>query len=138
MVLSTEQLDLPQPQEQLIEPISNISQPQMPNTHGFVLLAYPDLMKFMLLDVSKFGAETLPLYTQSTNSDLLEMTQMTKRIRLDSDSPGVSAPLTPAAEHLDVGNVRVHLAAIALVSSDRLVVLGSNGTVSLFKKRPRS
>ncbi|KAJ7492674.1 hypothetical protein FB451DRAFT_1123732, partial [Mycena latifolia] len=145
VVLATEHLVPPQPRTQLLEPISNISQPQMPDLHGHFLLAYPLSKLVVVLNASKLGPRTFPSYQENTSHDLLEVTQMAKRIRLDSPRP--DAPLARAATEgssfadasfqLDGDMTDVPLAACALTSSGLMVLLGCQGTIWLLRRRLR-
>ncbi|KAJ6604596.1 WD40-repeat-containing domain protein, partial [Mycena vulgaris] len=134
MVLSTQPLIPPQPQTQLLEAISNVSHPQMAaGPNGRFLFAYPDSKLFVILNAAKLEPKKVPSYNEET-SDLVEMTKMTKRIRLDSpepDSPQTRAAVQPSVAEdlfqLDVDTVLI--VACALAPSGIMAVLGSEGTV---------
>jgi hypothetical protein len=127
IVISTEPLTFPE--NVPVDPISNISQPQM--RPGYVLLVYPESTDVLLAHVSKFRPRTLP-----PNNIADSLVDVTKRIRLDesrSPSPDASARGgTPAAEHLfqfDDSEPGVQIAACALTRSGKVVILGSEGRI---------
>ncbi|KAJ7783729.1 hypothetical protein DFH07DRAFT_788908 [Mycena maculata] len=143
-VMATERLVPPsQMPDQVIEPISNISQQQAPGLDGSFLFAFPDSMGFSIVHAAGLTRRAVVPSEESGVDDLLVMTKMTKRIRLDDSPTTLDEPSTSVSTprliveqfpNLEVEPAKpVEIAACAMTPS-RIVVLGTNGNIWILKK----
>lgn len=137
-VLATERLIPPQKHQthdQLVEPISSISQQPIAGLHGIFVFAYPDSRGFVILNASKLTRRIVPSYKDNANDsdDLYQMTKMTKRIRLESPLPRVSSRDRVIEQFPNDGENVSEIAACALTPAG-MVVLESRGTIWILER----
>ncbi|KAF8213103.1 WD40-repeat-containing domain protein [Mycena galopus ATCC 62051] len=139
-LISTEALhsmqDLPpdMPPEAIVEPISNISQPQF--IPGCFLLVYPDSTAVRMWHASKSLPRTISPNEPGDGLDTVTQ-RFHKKLRLEgasSPSPTVSARGIPSADQLfesdDFLDSGVsHIEACALTHAGDVVILGSKGRI---------